>query len=168
MFKKMLKKREQGFTIIEVMIVLAIAGLILVVVLVAIPQLQRNQRDSARQNVASRLATELGTYSTNNGGAYPFVSSDKFDSFIDRYIGGTPSSADVVLELKNPKTGEQYEVDFETSSTGAVPTENQLLIYPGGKCDGEDVTGTLSASSRQFALRVALERNNTFFCTDNI
>jgi prepilin-type N-terminal cleavage/methylation domain-containing protein len=37
MLNRLLKKGQSGFTIIEVMIVLAIAGLIMVVVLVAIP-----------------------------------------------------------------------------------------------------------------------------------
>ena len=44
-----LKKRNQGFTIIEVMIVLAIAGLIMLIVFLAVPALQRNQRNTARK-----------------------------------------------------------------------------------------------------------------------
>jgi prepilin-type N-terminal cleavage/methylation domain-containing protein len=38
---KKLSKKEKGFTIIEVMIVLAIAGLIMLVVFLAVPALQR-------------------------------------------------------------------------------------------------------------------------------
>ena len=49
------KKDQKGFTIIEVMIVLAIAGLIIAVVLVAVPQLQRNQRNNARKSILSRI-----------------------------------------------------------------------------------------------------------------
>jgi prepilin-type N-terminal cleavage/methylation domain-containing protein len=36
------QKRQQGFTIIEVLIVLAIAALILLIVFLAVPALQRN------------------------------------------------------------------------------------------------------------------------------
>lgn len=69
MFKNLLKKRNQsGFTIIEVMIVLAIAGLILVVVLIAVPQLQRNQRNSARKADAARVASTAGNIVANNNG----------------------------------------------------------------------------------------------------
>ena len=37
-------RKESGFTIVEVMIVLAIAGLILAIVFIAVPALQRNAR----------------------------------------------------------------------------------------------------------------------------
>ena len=37
---------KKGFTIIEVVLVLAIAGLIFLMVFVALPALQRGQRDS--------------------------------------------------------------------------------------------------------------------------
>jgi prepilin-type N-terminal cleavage/methylation domain-containing protein len=58
MFKN-LKKRAEGFTIIEVLIVLAIAGLIMLIVFLAVPALQRNQRNTARTSDASRWATSV-------------------------------------------------------------------------------------------------------------
>jgi prepilin-type N-terminal cleavage/methylation domain-containing protein len=45
---KELTKKADGFTIIEVMIVLAIAGLIMLVVFLAVPSLQRNSRNEPR------------------------------------------------------------------------------------------------------------------------
>jgi len=62
------RKDEHGFTIIEVLIVLAIAALILVVVLIAIPNLQRSQRNSARKSEASRILTAANTVVSNNNG----------------------------------------------------------------------------------------------------
>ncbi|MBS7346174.1 MAG: type II secretion system protein, partial [Candidatus Sacchiramonaceae bacterium] len=44
------KHKKYGFTIIEVVLVLAIAGLIFLVVFIALPALQRNQRDTQREN----------------------------------------------------------------------------------------------------------------------
>lgn len=171
MFKKLINRKQAGFTIIEVMIVLAIAGLILVVVLIAIPQLQRNQRDTARQNVASRLSTELGTYATNNGGAYPFEGSDLVDEFVERYVDEGNDGVNPILELKNPQTGEQYEI-LQASTTAApdpASADDQLTVYPGLKCSGEvaDAGGTISETSRQFAVVVNLERDGTYFCADN-
>jgi len=155
-------KQQRGFTIIEVMIVLAIAGLIMVVVLVAVPQLQRNQRDSARQNVTARFSTELGNYSSNNNGAYPFAltgTSGTITDFTTRYITGK-------VELKNPKSGNDY-APSQSAAVGTVPSEDQLLVYPGGSCSGESVTGTISITSRQYAVRIALEGGATFYCVDN-
>jgi prepilin-type N-terminal cleavage/methylation domain-containing protein len=81
--KNLLNKRKaSGFTIIEVMIVLAIAGLIMVIVFIAVPQLQRNQRDNARQNIANRVKAEIETYAGNNQGLYPFKNSCTGVTFI--------------------------------------------------------------------------------------
>lgn len=57
---------KQGFTIIEVVLVLAIAGLIFLMVFVALPALQRSQRDTQRRNDLSRVDTSLVQYQTNH------------------------------------------------------------------------------------------------------
>ena len=59
-------KTKQGFTIIEVVLVLAIAGLIFLMVFVALPALQRSQRDTQRRNDMSRVDTSLVQYQTNH------------------------------------------------------------------------------------------------------
>jgi len=67
MAEKNIKSRN-GFTIIEVVLVLAIAGLIFLMVFIAWPALQRSQRDTQRRNDYSMLSTAITNYSTNNGG----------------------------------------------------------------------------------------------------
>lgn len=57
---------KQGFTIIEVVLVLAIAGLIFLMVFIALPALQRSQRDTSRRNDMSRVDTSLVQYQTNH------------------------------------------------------------------------------------------------------
>ena len=57
---------KKGFTIIEVVLVLAIAGLIFLMVFVALPALQRSQRDTQRRNDMSRVDTSLVQYQTNH------------------------------------------------------------------------------------------------------
>ena len=65
-----------GFTIIEVLIVLAIAGLILLIVFLAVPALQRSNRNHNRRNEISRLATSASNFSSNNIGAVPQLAGD--------------------------------------------------------------------------------------------
>lgn len=60
-----------GFTIIEVVLVLAIAGLIFLMVFIALPALQRSQRDTQRRNDLARVATAITQYQTNNNGKLP-------------------------------------------------------------------------------------------------
>ena len=57
---------KKGFTIIEVVLVLAIAGLIFLMVFVALPALQRSQRDTQRRNDMSRVDTSLVQWQTNH------------------------------------------------------------------------------------------------------
>ncbi len=182
-----LKGKAQGFTIIEVLIVLAIAGLILTIVFVAVPQLQRNTRDSKRQSIATRLSTELQNYASNNQGTFPFVNAgasfpgfncetgasatNNCRDFYDRYVNGT-----VKVNITDPKTGTNAEI-FSTTAAGAPgaanwnPTAGLTRVYIGAgmKCNGEAFATSSGAgtASKDFALLVGLERNNTWFCVDN-
>lgn len=61
-------RREEGFTIIEVLIVLAIAGLIMVIVFLAVPALQRNSRNTQRTNDVSRIAAAVNECTNNSNG----------------------------------------------------------------------------------------------------
>lgn len=58
-------KNTKGFTIIEVVLVLAIAGLIFLMVFIALPALQRGQRDTQRRHFPprpSQLTTGIRSY----------------------------------------------------------------------------------------------------------
>lgn len=65
----MLKKSNQkGFTIIEVLIVLAIAGVIMLIVFLAVPALQRNSRNTQRKaDISAALAGIQESLNNNNG-----------------------------------------------------------------------------------------------------
>ena len=67
---KNMKKHKlyEGFTIIEVVLVLAIAGLIFLMVFLALPALQRSQRDTQRKNDMARLKAAYQQYRANNKG----------------------------------------------------------------------------------------------------
>lgn len=62
---------NKGFTIVETMIVLAIAGLILLIVLMAVPALQRSSTNTNIKSDASAIAAGISDFETNNGGALP-------------------------------------------------------------------------------------------------
>lgn len=58
--------RKRGFTIIEVVLVLAIAGLIFLMVFIALPALQRSQRNTRRRQDISRISTAFTQYMSQN------------------------------------------------------------------------------------------------------
>lgn len=179
--KKKLKMRlpagRQGFTIIEVLIVLAIAGLILSIVFIAIPQLQRNARDAKRQDMAQRISSELGAFAANNQGTYPWVgvsgtfthcstvnsNNQSCYDWYNRYMSGK-------VNISDPSTGNTTNILY--ANTGTLPSWSlgNVWISVGATCSGDrpPAGGTgASATSKQFALTIALERSNTYFCIDN-
>ena len=71
MQKQTIKSKQEGFTIIEVLIVLAIASLILLVVFLAVPGLQRSNANNAAKNDATRIASAITSWVANNGATVP-------------------------------------------------------------------------------------------------
>ena len=76
MQKQTIKSKQEGFTIIEVLIVLAIAALILLVVFLAVPGLQRSQANNAAKADASNISAGVTTYLSNNNGILPASKTD--------------------------------------------------------------------------------------------
>lgn len=152
----MQKNNKKGFTIIEVVLVLAIAGLIFLMVFIAVPALQRSQKDTQRRSDASAFMSQMNQYQTNNRGN---VVSDQatLTSFLANYMKANGT----VGEFKDPKTGTAYVVTY----TNVAPTAVGAMSYSAGNvCDGEHMT-TTGASPRNAALVVKLEGSGSF-CTD--
>ena len=61
-----------GFTIIEVVLVLAIAGLIMMMVFIAVPALNRSQRNAQRKRDMSRILSAVSEYEAHNHGVTPW------------------------------------------------------------------------------------------------
>ncbi len=85
-------KDQKGFTIIEVLIVLAIAGLILLIVFLAVPALQRNARNTAIKSDVQSTLGGVSDFAAANSGAAP---QDITGTGIVTYkltTGGTPTT----------------------------------------------------------------------------
>ena len=65
-------RKHEGFTIIEAILVLAVAGLIFAMVFMALPALWASQRDTARREDVLSFIRNLKSFQTNNSrGALP-------------------------------------------------------------------------------------------------
>lgn len=152
------KKSAQGFTIIEVVLVLAIAALIFLMVFIALPALQRGQRDAGRKNDVSTVVSALQTYLSNNRGSFTSINSSSLQKYVDRLS--------------------QYVPTDVTVSPGAASfnaVTDKIYVSTGTKCPASiPAPGTLNvalspASSRQAAVVTALENNGTdsqVYCQD--
>lgn len=100
-----MNKHKQGFTFIEVVLVLGIAGVIFMMAFIALPNLWASQRDADRKSRVMEFISDLKTYQTNNNrGAMPPLSGTTVVKF-------TLSGA---LRNSNPAQGtwERFAVDY--------------------------------------------------------
>ena len=127
---------QKGFTIIEVVLVLAIAGLIFLMVFIALPALQRSQRDTQRKQDLARVITQVNSYQSNNRGSVPADAA--LGTFQSSYLqaGGD--------QFKDPN-GTPYTIKALASNSTVTGTAGDGNIYytSGVKCgdDGAVVTG---------------------------
>lgn len=150
------QSNKRGFTIIEVVLVLAIAGLIFMMVFIALPALQRSQRDTQRKTDLGRAITAVGTYSSSNRGSLPTFNS----TFITQYltVGG-----DSFIDPAGANTGNTGATSYTfASSTAALTgtfdsaTTQNVIYFSNGYVCGSG--GTLVADgNRKVALRMYLE-----------
>lgn len=147
--KTNLKNRTQkGFTIIEVLIVLAIAGLILLIVFLAVPALQRNSRNTQRRTDVARFSGAVSEWASNNNGSLPAVAADLTTA-------GTGVNALANMGFLTAPT----VVTAAAATVSNTATVTTFLYVPGTICNGTDATDATStgASTRQFTLLYATE-----------
>jgi prepilin-type N-terminal cleavage/methylation domain-containing protein len=144
-----LLKKEKGFTLIEIVLVLAIAGLILVIVFLALSGAQKSRRDTQRKTDIGRVAAQLEQYASNNNGDYPTTAA-LLGNFVAAYI--TPNATD----YQDPSTGAQYTIAY---SNGNAPATGTMDYMNGDDCNG--ATMQAGGGARSYALVISLEGGGT-------
>ena len=165
-------ERKKGFTLVETMLVLAIAGLIFLMMFIAIPALNRTQRDSRRRDDISIFLRRVKDYQTNNRGALPTgegeaitrgsSSSSNWSGFYYDYLG----------ESFNDPSGDAYKLtvaDCGKSSIGAecsgalndnTPFPSNLTIFKSATCDGG--MAEQSSNPRKIAVQYRMEGGGVY------
>lgn len=144
---KNFKSNQEGFTIIEVMIVLVIAAVILLIVFLAVPALQRNSRNTQRKSDVSNLLAGAGEYSSNNTGSMPTTVAQVTD---------------------NAKLGFYKTTDISIVSGASTNnlTDTTLRIATDAKCGGTSGADAV-AQNRSVAILYKVESGSgsgTFAC----
>lgn len=142
MLKNLLKK-EKGFTLIEIVLVLAIAGLILVIVFLAVGGAQRSRRDGQRKSDASRILAAYESNASNNQGVYLADNT----AIPATYFAG------------NDPNGVAY-----TEGSGAVV--GTYDYQAGAHCVG-NVSANLGAGNDRIVSVVIFQEAGGTFCVDN-
>jgi prepilin-type N-terminal cleavage/methylation domain-containing protein len=137
MLKPLKKTNNKGFTIIEVMIVLAIAGLILLIVFLAVPALQRNARNTQRKNEAGALSAAYSEYVNNHGGAAPTANTDVTDNAKLNFYA--PANVTLVTVTA-------------AGSLPAAPNTDSAIILVNAKCDPQGTYSTTQSAGNAVGL----------------
>lgn len=140
------KQKEKGFTIIEVVLVLAIAGLIFLMVFIALPALQRSQRDTQRKTDLAKVITQVNSYQSNNRGRAP-QNQTEWSNLLSGYLkAGGDQFAD--------PNGTEY-VFTDSAVSGSQPGDGTMHWTRGAVCNGESLT--TGQGNNKVAVQMKLE-----------
>lgn len=146
-----IKKRNEGFTIIEVLIVLAIAGLILLIVFLAVPALQRNSRNTQMKNSAAAVLGAVSEYTNNNNGTLPGDGDITVDTDTGTVTVGDSDHAQATAKV---------QAGYSVSTGATMPTSvGTIVINLGHKCDGNSFAA--ASSPRSFAAGYVVETSGS-------
>lgn len=144
---KQLKNRKQeghvlsgskGFTIIEVLIVLAIAGLILLIVFLAVPALQRNSRNTTIKNDVQNVVGGVSEFQGANGGILP---TGITGTGTITYAGSVPTT----ISVQGTTQVVQKTVGTAVPTTGTGPANGEIDVYLKKDCQNGDNNRSVAA-----------------------
>lgn len=121
-------------------IFITVGILVFSLVFIALPALQRSQRDTVRKNNASLVMTAITTYSSNNKGVLPQDSDITNGSFASKYL----------TSLDN--------TEYSIGVSSEQPSESKMIFTRGVNCpDIGSVTG-----DRQYNIQIKLESGGIY------
>ena len=161
---------KKGFTIIEVVLVLAIAGLIFLMVFIALPAMQRSQRDTQRRQDYSGFSSAIAQYLTNNNGKLPANGAPLTPKMYLNSTGMDPNGVEYVVKVVDLNAS-----DVTVTELSAVPDTNtatKVYLYTHADCsDVHSSTGADKpkkvASNRAYVIYGQLESGNGTYCQAN-
>lgn len=151
------RQTVKGFTIIEVVLVLAIAGLIFLMVFVALPALQSGQRDTARKQDVGNVGTAINNYSSANRGKIPTTAQ------LAGNTSGTPGEGFLTSVSDNVSSVEIVGTQASSAQAGNKTAEDGVIhVYLGTRCgdvvsSNKEQVNVTSGSARQYTIITLLE-----------
>lgn len=128
---------NKGFTIIEVVLVLAIAAVIFLIVFLAVPALQRNNRNNGRNNDAAKVAAAVHECLSNRNGIV--------------------TNCDAVAEVGAIGTTIQFnKLDSYSFGAAAYSLTDARVVY-GNQCTAGGNAATPGGGTRAFAVTYRIE-----------
>lgn len=154
MLERLKNRKDSGFSIVEVMIVLAIAGLIMAVVFMAVPALQRNQRTSARKSDAQLILAAVNECLSNKNGQITSCDSNtEVDAFLDRSKLSQLDEASTAAEITTAG-----QTTARTAAGAAI--DNTWRVSYNTQCNSDGSGASVVTNKRQYAIMYGVENNS--------
>jgi len=166
-----LKGKKKGFTIVEVLIVLAVAGVIMVIVFLAVPALQRNSRNTQRKSDVSRILAGVTEATTNNNGIVPAALPAQATDKLSQYVSGDVTYANVTTGTGTVLTAmdtSRVYISNGLKCVSPMPTVNGAASAT-FSLSGTPMQTTTGANTRTITAVYAIEttgNNIQVLCTD--
>jgi prepilin-type N-terminal cleavage/methylation domain-containing protein len=141
--------QSKGFTLIEIVLVLAIAGLIMVIVFLAVAGAQAARRDTQRKSDINRMRAAIEQSASNNGGVLPVS-----NAFVGTYL----------TNFTDPSSGVGYVVTYVATAPALTPLGN--VSYHDSNICNAGHTAMIAGTARQYAIDYVLEQGGVV-CVDN-
>ena len=151
MFRKL---NNKGFTIVETLIVLAIAATIIIVVLLAVPALQRNSRNTVVKTAANNILSGWAAEVANSNGATPTTTAGagtagKITIGANSYTFASSVNTFVA-------TATASSVAYGTTLSAAVVTPGAVVVLTTGVCTTPNTVATTQAITVGTTAQVAI------------
>ncbi len=157
MSRKLNKMNKKGFTLIEVVLVLAIGGLIFLLAFLAFRSASANRRDGQRRSDVSRMVAEVNNYIGDVGLTNTAPNLTTFQgTIIPKYLG-TPF---------NGPSGNPYVVNSSNAASAPAGVNDAGIKYTQGGGTATGCTGT-ALGPRDFKIEIGLERGAAA-CRDSL
>lgn len=177
---------KKGFTIIEVVLVLAIAGLIFLMVFIGLPALQRSQRNTQRRQDMARIMTAFNDFQAARGHMPQTdnkIDGTELSELVNRYIVGENDFVDkntvfTIRECKGRKEfcdpdGTSYHFErrqpYPETPIGHVDwngKDHGIYYFKQAKCGGSEDGLEIAQGSNSIAIVYELEGGSKY-CVDN-
>jgi len=142
---KSLIKKQEGFTLIEIVLVLAIAAFIILMVFLALRGAQQAQRDTQRKQAGASFVAYVEQLISNSNGVVP---------------------ATVTTWTSGPNSPDNAPYLLSSGTTASSTADSIVYTGPGYVCTGSTATIT-GASPATFAVLVTLQTGSACFDNQN-
>lgn len=159
-------RSRRGFTLIEIVLVLAIAALLLLIVFLAVSGAQKSRRDYQRKQDLARMFSAIEAYAANNGNNIP-IDQPTANAVYNNYT----------TNMNDPSSGTPYNFLFRAlgSPHSSVPAVGEIFYQQAHWCSGDpgvvpdapgDPISGNDTSPNRFVIWTGLEQGG-WYCLDN-